>query len=142
MNWTPWVSGCHRVVLISRLNFVPSHSLCPSIWAPKLPGLRDPCWQVLRHCVGLQRQGRHAVGFPPALRWAWQRQDCDSNIQLPTFKVSNPGGPAYSNIPSWSGDGETCPWQKLSNQAECQVVTIRGQGKTVTANGSPPPPLP
>lgn len=82
------------------------------------------------------------LGFPPALRWAWQRQDSDSNIQLPTFKVSIPGGPADSNIPSWSGDGETCPWQKLSNQAECQVVTIRGQGKTVTANRSPPPPLP
>lgn len=60
------------------------------------------------------------LGFPPALRRAWQRQDSNSNIQLPTFKVSIPGGPADSNIPSWSGNGETCPWQKLLNQADGQ----------------------
>lgn len=142
MNWTQWVSGCHRVVLISGLNFVPSHCLCPSIWAPKLPELRDPCWQVLRHCLGLLCQGRHA-GFRPALRWAWQRQDSDSNIQLPTFKVSIPGGPADSNIPSWSGNGETCPWQKLLNQAEGPSCDHqRTEGKIVTVNRSPHHPYP
>lgn len=66
-----------------------------------------------------------------------KEEDYDTNIQLPALKVSIPGGPVDSNIPSWSEDGETCLWQNLPKAAECQLVTSGGQGKIVTSKPAP-----
>lgn len=95
---------------------------------PKAARIKRPLLASPKTLSGPPAPGQACWGFRQlCLRWAWQRQDYDTNIQLPTFKVSIPGGPVDSNIPSWSGDGETCSLQRLSNQAECKVVTSRRQ---------------
>lgn len=75
---------------------------------PKASGIKRPCWQALRHCLGLLCQGRHAGVSASLSVVGLAEEDYGTNIQLPTFKVSTPGEPVGSSIPSWPVHGETC----------------------------------